>query len=136
MSVLFIPVPPLVVVMLLKATGTSIMTVESTFFSSHIPFIILNGNPPLIPHQSTCLLILHQSTCLSVEPGTRFPVDQGGCQLNAGVWIFVQNWVRRMAVDAVFGGSVGRRDIASLGISQVNGDETYCGLHQGQRTPE
>ena len=32
-----------------------------------------------------------------------------------------------MAVDAVFGGSVGRQDIAILGISQVNGNKTYCG---------
>ena len=44
---LFIPVPHSVVVMLLTAARTSIMSVESTFISSHIPFIILNENSPL-----------------------------------------------------------------------------------------
>ena len=61
----------------------------------------------------------HQSTCLSVEPGTRFPAAQRGRQSKAGVWIFFRSWVRRTAVDAVFGGSEGHRGIAILGVLAV-----------------
>lgn len=60
-------------------------------------------------------LILYQSTCLSVEPDTRFPVDQGGRRWN-GRSGFFRNQVRGTAIAAVFGASFGRQDIAILDV--------------------
>ena len=72
---LFIPVPPSVVVMLLKASGTSIITVESTFFSSHTPFVILNGNSPL---DSTSIDLSSDPTPINLSSGPT-PINLSKC---------------------------------------------------------
>ena len=59
------PISPSVVVMLLDAAGTSIVSFEFTFFSSLIPFIIFNGN---FPFDSTSIDLSSDPTPINLSP--------------------------------------------------------------------